>query len=322
VRARGAAIVLLLLLPPATVGRAASNPSPLPNAIGVNHEQAVLEWDVVDGARSYRLRLALNADELPSAVFATGITASASARVQYAVTGLKSLTTYVWSVDALDDQGRTLASGGPWRFTTVGSPPLTFRQAVMANYSWLQQLVISLGWLVAGFALFKFLRERQSRATDVLLELDTRSAASGKGYAIVEQHGDLGDYTEIDKLLRFYVLIVSVRQARQVPDTSLSTSFRYGLAHYYHHDCRQFRHYVDQHYPTLKRWLRDDTVWWRRFASRPLTFWRPFFRRLDFWEQDAYSRDIRALQRLDAEANAAAAAANPGGSGGGAKKRS
>jgi hypothetical protein len=59
----------------------------------------------------------------------------------------------------------------------------------------------------------------------------------------------------IDALLRFYVVLSGVRHAKQVPDASLSTCFRYWLCHYYNPERTEFKEYVDRYYPTLRIWL-------------------------------------------------------------------
>ncbi len=105
------------------------------------------------------------------------------------------------------------------------------------------------------------------------------------------------ELTDIDNLLRFYVVLYAVRQQRQVNDTSLSTCYRYWLAYYYRKDRAEFRGYVNALFPTLKRWLLTDTSWWRRLAQRPVSkWWRQFFRPQDFWEVSHLERSPNKLE--------------------------
>lgn len=163
-------------------------------------------------------------------------------------------------------------------------------------------------WAVALFALYKVLRDRHSRATDVLLKLEERFDACGDGraqieyaYETVQPHlaaGVRGDaaLTGIDDLLRFYIVVYAVRQARQVPDRSLSTCYRYWLAFYYRHDRLELRRYINAVYPTLRNWLHEDIARPQLPWFAPPRWWRrSFFRPGDFWEPEEYSRDVTWL---------------------------
>jgi len=68
----------------------------------------------------------------------------------------------------------------------------------------------------------------------------------------------LDDCRAIDALLRFYVVLCGVRHARQVQNLSLSTCFRYWLSHYYNPDRTEYKEYVDEFFPTLRKWLAKD----------------------------------------------------------------
>jgi hypothetical protein len=204
----------------------------------------------------------------------------------------------------------------------------------------LQPILECIAIVVAGFALFKWLRERSDRASDVLLSLEAefekkcqpgrrllentslyrtvspildlavRNAKKAeKAKAVVPTDVDqpansskeidaagIAAQTDIDNLLRFYVVLLAVRQQRQVSDTSLAICYRYWLAHYYRKDRREFRCYVYRFFPHLRGWLRADVRPWQRFRQRPFSgWWRPFFRPEDFWEEaDIERTDIES----------------------------
>jgi hypothetical protein len=163
----------------------------------------------------------------------------------------------------------------------------------LAALDWTDVLSVS-SWVIALYALYKLFRDRHIRATDVLLKLEERFDACGDGRAQIEyayenvqphlKAGVRGNaaLTGIDDLLRFYIVIYAVRQARQVPDQSLSTCYRYWLAFYYRKDRSELRRYINDVYPTLKQWLLED-------AARPAR--QSFFRPGDFWEIEEYSTD-------------------------------
>ena len=60
-------------------------------------------------------------------------------------------------------------------------------------------------------------------------------------------------------MLRFYVVLLGIRRARQVPEVSLRTCYRYWLGQYYSAKRPEFREYVDNYFRTLSSWLKDDT---------------------------------------------------------------
>jgi len=129
-----------------------------------------------------------------------------------------------------------------------------------------KNVVESLAVLAAAFAAFKWLDERRNRATDVLMKLDEmfRNGDVLNGRELVEKNDVTGVNTsadimkKVDALLRFYVVLYNVLIARQVPERSLSSCYRYWLAFYFHKDRKEFRKYVDANYPTLKAWLHKD----------------------------------------------------------------
>ena len=78
---------------------------------------------------------------------------------------------------------------------------------------------------------------------------------------------------EIDTVLRFYVFLAGLREARQVPDSSLSASYRFWLAHYYHKERVELREYINKYFPTLREWLLRDLDRQRRFDNQPFGDW-------------------------------------------------
>jgi hypothetical protein len=78
------------------------------------------------------------------------------------------------------------------------------------------------------------------------------------------------DRLAIDALLRFYVVLCGVRQANQVPESSLSACFRFWLGHYHNPRRMEFKEHIDTFFPTLKKWLTEDAK--RRHKDR---FFRP-----------------------------------------------
>lgn len=165
-----------------------------------------------------------------------------------------------------------------------------------------------LGLLGGLFFLYQWIYARRDRATEVLLQLDrlftapdmvqarqlveddqqytvirskllkaaTPDDAYGASYqaTTISPTGNNADPLEgIDKLLRFYVLLCGVREAKQVPDSALRKCFRYWLAHYYNPSRRELRLYIETFYPTLAEWLEADRHWLRRFFRR--TFFTP-----------------------------------------------
>lgn len=150
-----------------------------------------------------------------------------------------------------------------------------------------------------GFALYRWLHERNDRATEVLFQLEERfqKKAVATGRALLEEDAVWSELRHklggrqvnesdqavidqalktLDPLLRFYVVLVGVREAGQVPDTALLACYRYWLAHYYSPRRTYFKMYVDKYFPTLEQWLKKD--------QKPYRVWLgvDFFRPRDF----------------------------------------
>ena len=169
--------------------------------------------------------------------------------------------------------------------------------------------------LAGALALIKWIRERNDRATDVLLQLEKdfwtgckagRAAIEDRdvykevapallAYTIADDEtrrretaklsDELGNQVEaIDTLLRFYVVLVGVRRAGQVPDAALSACYRFWPAHYYHTGHVELRDYINRYFPTVRDWLLEDLI-------RP----RPFFRPADFWDENLIERNAAQL---------------------------
>jgi len=131
----------------------------------------------------------------------------------------------------------------------------------------------TLAYLGGAFVLWRWIRERNDRATDILMKLDEQfQMRCKKEKELIDDNYKYADFAknieqavktravcaEMDILLDFYVMLYGVRSARQVPDKPLSICFRYWLAHYFRKDRKEFRSYVDKFYPTLRRWLEKD----------------------------------------------------------------
>jgi hypothetical protein len=154
---------------------------------------------------------------------------------------------------------------------------------------------------------------RKDRNTDVLLQIEERFGIALEGArAWIEEDAkydqeakpalleavakEQRNCDEIDEFLRFYVVLCGIRHARQVPDLSLSTCYRFWLAHYYRTDRKEFRDYINRYFPTLRAWLLSDTAWFRRFYQRPFScWWRCFFRPNDFWKPDQIQSNPKML---------------------------
>ena len=162
-------------------------------------------------------------------------------------------------------------------FLLVASPLVVFWLHVPDHEKWaetVKNVVESGAALAAALAIVKWVTERRDRATEVLLKLEERFSEKEvvkardciddqKKYDIAREELSKSiregqAYRHFDPLLRFYVVLYGVRQARQVPDEALSVCFRYWLALYFHKHRTEFRQYVDEFYPTLSRWLRKD----------------------------------------------------------------
>ncbi len=150
------------------------------------------------------------------------------------------------------------------------------------------------GVLLAIVGVYEWLYRRYDRATDVLLELEKifNSEMIREGRDVLEdktlyedikqklQHSVKGTATDqefedllpLDELLRFYVLLVGIRAAKQVPDASLRACYRYWLCHYFNPERTEFRDYVDHFYPTLRNWLQTDRPWYRRRSKYFFTY--------------------------------------------------
>ena len=149
-----------------------------------------------------------------------------------------------------------------------------------------------------AFALIKWFSERHDRSTDVLFKLEEafNSAGIREAQKLIEDESKFNTIrkllveqaipdpeqgaevkandpqseelkrriAELDNLLRFYIFLLGVKKAKQVPDSALASCYRYFLCHYYSRNRRELRIYIDAFWPTLKRWLAYDAVWWKR----------------------------------------------------------
>jgi len=170
-------------------------------------------------------------------------------------------------------------------------------------------------FLLGIFALYKWSRERNDRATDVLLKLEEHFNVERvrKGRFVVEdinqynavseslislpQRGDVSDdHQNLDDLLRFYVVLCAVRQAGQVPDRALSTCYRFWLSHYYLKNRTALRNYINGSFPTLRDWLIEDASRYRRRDGRLRRWLRPaFFTPDHFWDTSEFELNQRFL---------------------------
>jgi NAD-dependent deacetylase len=176
----------------------------------------------------------------------------------------------------------------------------------------------ALGIVGAIFFYVSWRVARRDRATDILFQLETRFADPQiqKGRALVEdddcyrsvrealvsfslppdefgasapRHEEWTDYSTtaridaLDAMLRFYVVLLGVRQAGQVSERALATCYRFWLGHYFSPARRELRLYIRRYFPTLHEWLAKDAkrVWWGRCWQR--SFFRP---RLFGWQSD------------------------------------
>lgn len=162
----------------------------------------------------------------------------------------------------------------------------------------IKNIAESLAIFGGAFALIKWFSERHDRSTDVLFKLEEKfnSPRIREAQALIEDEGTFnairkllvdqaipdpeqdpqaksndpqltqldGKIAVLDDLLRFYVFLVGIKKARQVRDSALASCYRYFLCHYYSRDRRELRIYIDTFWPTLKKWLAHDKIWWKR----------------------------------------------------------
>ena len=198
-----------------------------------------------------------------------------------------------------------LASIGP--FISPDASELSELERLQAWSEIVKNVVTALVLLGGGTAIVKWLYARKDRATDILLELEDRFGAAElrSARACIEDDGEYAKVElelraavertqgakpgkaleELDVLLRFYVLLLGVRGAAQVPDAVLGTCYRFWLAHYFRLDRGEFRRYVDRYFPTLRDWLgRTDA------AARGHAFFEP----RKFWSDEELIQDVRS----------------------------
>jgi NAD-dependent deacetylase len=191
----------------------------------------------------------------------------------------------------------------------------------------LKPILECLALIFAATAIVKWFAERNNRATDVLLKLEEQFETKCKeGRSLLDWEYDkvkellcdavtsgnrrsgstedaLKKQSAIDDMLRFYVVLCSVRRAKQLPDASLSTSYRFWLAHYYRNDRVELRNYINEFFPTLRSWLLNDCSSWTRFKARFLCrWWRSFFTPEHFWPEKQFERDPKKLYPRATEA--------------------
>ena len=179
----------------------------------------------------------------------------------------------------------------------------------------LKPILECIAFVVGAGALIKWFVERDDRATDVLLKLEEHfnEPQVRKGRQLVEdpqkydsfaaalratpQPEGLSDtYADLDELLRFYVVVFAVRQARQVPEQSLSTCYRFWLGHYYLNKRSDLRTYINSSFPTLRDWLLEDADRHRRRPGSLLRWWRPpFFTPAHFWKTREFELNPKIL---------------------------
>jgi len=280
-RAGSVGSIALLVVALALVARSAStqevvaSPTPAQNATGVSVETE-LSWETDAAVRSYSLRLQTSAEGIESAAFfATGVVPTAD-QSRFKPPALAAETKYFWQVVGVFDAGTT-QENAVWSFTTAGTipgPPWSLSSA----REWGMRQFEQYGLLALVLSLFTWIVNRNNRAADVLLKLEdefTRKCERGRPQIehrvpylawkrSLSQTEPKINSDDVDNLLRFYVVLYGVRQARQVPDKSLSTAYRYWLAHYYRHDRKELREYINANFPTLRDWLLADTSWQAR----------------------------------------------------------
>jgi hypothetical protein len=145
----------------------------------------------------------------------------------------------------------------------------------------LKNIVEIFAVVAAPWVLYVWTRKRKDRAADVLLKLEDsfrrprvrlgrRSVESDIHYeklkpALAAAKGNARwsekvtrDLACIDELLRFYVVLLGIRKAGQVPERALKACYRYWVTHYHKEDRMELKDYVDEFYPTLRAWLEKD----------------------------------------------------------------
>jgi hypothetical protein len=130
----------------------------------------------------------------------------------------------------------------------------------------IERFFTTLAVIGGALAIIQWVYDRHDRAAEVLLKL-TELFIDPKltdGKVAIESEPVKGlaetQKRDVDHVLRFYVLVCGMRAADQVPDTSLSKCFAWWLAYYYRAKSAGLRSYVDECYPTLKKWLREDIL--------------------------------------------------------------
>jgi len=158
-----------------------------------------------------------------------------------------------------------------------------------------QNIAASLGVLGGVAVAVKWVYDRHDRATDMLIQLNERfvhpDLSAGKacfGGCCAAELSE-AETRALDPVLGFYVMLCGIREANQVPDRALSLSFAWWLSHYYRHDSRTLRIYINTYYPTLRQWLEQD-------LENPEP--RRFFRAHEFWRQDDYMMTLPPRTRV------------------------
>lgn len=123
--------------------------------------------------------------------------------------------------------------------------------------------------LIENDALYQTIRVRLIEAVlfaGVTNKAVPASTSAAKSAPASEGEKILRELELVDCFLRFYVFLCGVRAAKQVPDNALRICYRYWLAHYYHPGRVELRIYINEFFPTLGRWLKEDR---EKHAKRP-----------------------------------------------------
>lgn len=115
--------------------------------------------------------------------------------------------------------------------------------------------------LLENGALYRTIRVRLIEAVlfaGVAREAVPASTSAARRAPASEGENILRDLELVDCFLRFYVFLCGIRAAKQVPDNSLRICYRYWLAHYYHPGRIELHVYINEYFPTLRRWLKED----------------------------------------------------------------